>query len=87
MSISKPCFFCGDPVPVVFDHVALFDAWSSANRILCDSRSRFDGVRERLAWAAKDEANTGAHPLCALRWAIEEEDYSERYGIMPEMLS
>ena len=84
--MSKPCYFCGVMAPVTFDHAALFDAWSSANRILCDYRSRFDGDRERLEEAAKDETDTGAHPLCALRWAIEEEGYSERYGIMPEML-
>ncbi len=81
---KKPCYFCGIMAPVTFDHHALFDMWSHANRIMCDYRSRFDGVRERLEEAAKDETEFGCHPLCALRWAVKEEGYAERYGIMPD---
>lgn len=83
--IYKPCYFCGVLAPVTFDHVALFDIWEGVNKVIAPFRSRFDGVRKRLEWAAKDETETGAHPLCALRWALKEEGYSERYGIMPEI--
>ena len=81
---AKPCYFCGLAAPVTFDHRALFDQWSYANQIIADFRSRFDGMRERLKWAAKDETEFGCHPLCALQWAIKEEGYAERYGIIPE---
>lgn len=76
---EKPCFFCGKPAPVTFDAKAVFGDWSARNHIMFDHRARFDGVRKRLAWAALDESDTGAHPLCALRWAVTEEDYAERY--------
>jgi len=82
--MTKPCYFCGVMAPVTFDRRALFDEWSYANRIVCDYRSRFDGVWERLEWAAKDETEFGAHLRCALQWAIKEEEYAERYDVIPE---
>jgi len=81
---TKPCYFCGLAAPVTFEHRHVFGEWSYANQIIADFRSRFDGMRERLKWAAKDETEFGCHPLCALQWAIKEEGYAERYGIIPE---
>ena len=75
----KPCFFCGELAPVVWDSEAVFNDWSARNEIVCDWRSRFDGVRERLKWASIDESDKGAHPICALKWAVKEEGFNERY--------
>ena len=77
--VTKPCFVCGEPAPVTFDAEAVFEDWSARNRIICDYRARFDGVRERLKWAALDETEEGAHPLCALTWAVTKEGFQERY--------
>lgn len=82
----KPCYFCGILAPVTFDHAALFNSWVDANSIIAPFRSRFNGMRERLKWAAKDETDTGAHPLCALQWAIKEEGYAERYEATEVMI-
>lgn len=76
---QKPCHFCGEPAPSTFDAEAVFDEWSSRNKIVADWRSRFDGVRERLEWAALDETDEGAHPACALDWAVRCEGYATRY--------
>ena len=75
----KPCFFCKKLAPNTFDATEVFDDWSSRNQIISDFRSRFDGVRERLKWAALDETDKGAHPECALKWAVTEEGFNERY--------
>ena len=64
-----------------YDHAIVFDAWANDNQIINEWRSRFDGVRERLEWAALDETKEGAHSSCALRWAVREEGYAERYPI------
>ena len=82
----KPCFFCKKPSEVdksgvFFDHKFVFAAWSSHNKILCDGRSRFDGVREKLKWAALDETEEGAHAMCALFWAVSEEGFITRYPV------
>lgn len=76
----EPCFFCGKSASVTFNHADLFDRWVVANYVIAPSRSCFNGMRERLEWAAKDETKTGAHATCALRWAVKEEGYSERYA-------
>jgi hypothetical protein len=75
----KPCFFCNKPAPTEWDSNAIFDDWSSRNNVICDWRCRFDGIRERLKWASVDETNKGAHPECALKWAVTEEGFNERY--------
>ena len=82
--MSKPCFICHAPSEVnedglFFDAESVFDRWSYANRIICNWRSRFDGVRVRLKWAALDETEDGAHATCVLEWAIREEGFAERY--------
>ena len=84
MSKKKPCFECGAPAPTTFDARTLFDAWAESNAIIASWRCRFDAVRARLEWAAVDETDTGAHPLCALRWAIRTEGFAERYPVLPE---
>jgi hypothetical protein len=75
----KPCYFCGKTASVTFDAEAVFDCWAEKNGIICAYRSRFDGVREALHWASVDESDKGAHPECALRWAVECEGFGKRY--------
>ena len=81
----KPCYFCGRPAPNTFDAKSVFDTWASDNGIIASCRSRFDGIRDRLSWAALDETDKGAHPECALKWAIDAEDFGTRYPIIPTL--
>jgi hypothetical protein len=81
----KPCVFCGKPSEPTFDHVKVFDAWAAANHVLIPDRSRFDGIKKRLEWAAKDETDEGCHPECALRWAITEEKFEAQYPVIPDL--
>ena len=83
----KPCFACGKPAPVTFDHKDLFASWVSANQVICPWRARFEGVKERLKWASLDETDTGAHPKCSLEWAIREENFDERYPLVDEAVA
>lgn len=80
--ISKPCHFCGSPAPVTFDAEAVFDTWANDNGIIAPCRSRFDGVRERLAWSALDETDRGSHAECALKSAIDAEGFGTRYPLV-----
>lgn len=64
---------------MTFDAVKVFNDWSSRNKIMSAWRSRFDGVREKLNWAALDETDKGCHPECALKWAVQTEEYSSQY--------
>lgn len=80
----KPCFFCGQSAEVTFDPETVFDLWAEENQIISPCRSRFDDVREKLEWAARDETEYGCHRLCALKWAIETEGFSVRYPLIPE---
>jgi hypothetical protein len=75
----KPCFVCGKQAPTAWDAVAVLDKWVEINGVVAVGRSRFDGMRERLQWASVDEDENGAHPICALQWAIEAEGYGTRY--------
>ncbi len=61
----------------------IFDSWSYSNRIMCDYRSRFDGVRKRLKLAVR----RGDPPRKALQESISLEGYAERYPIIPEEIS
>lgn len=79
--IEKPCFVCGSPAPVTFDAVSVFAEWSADNEIVCDWRSRFDGIRDRLRLAASDENGLVAHPACAMRWAVSEAGFLDRYPV------
>lgn len=72
---QKPCYFCGKMAPVTFDAEQVFDDWSTKNEVICDWRSRFDGVRARLEWASLDESDKGCHPECALEYALREEGF------------
>lgn len=73
---QKPCYFCRKMAPVTFDPEEVFNDWSIKNKIICDWRSRFDGVRARLEWAALDETDKGCHPECALEYALREEGFT-----------
>lgn len=89
MIITKPCFVCNKDVTlpddgVWFDPDRLFAVWSAENEIVCDWRARFDGVRENLKWASLDEDAAGAHAICSLEWAIEQEGYNFRYPKIPK---
>lgn len=77
--MTKPCFYCHKSAPVTFDAKVVFRDWADDNEIIATWRARFDGIKRRLAWAALDESDEGAHPKCALRWAVEEEGFGERY--------
>jgi hypothetical protein len=81
--LAKPCFICKAPTFTTggrfFDHEAVFAAWSAHNQIMFDWRSRFDGVREGLRWAALDETAEGSCATCALAWAVRETGWSDRY--------
>lgn len=77
----KPCEFCHKPAPATFDAKRVFNIWADQNEIISPDRSRFDGVRECLNWAALDESETGAHPDCALRWAVTREGFFSRYPL------
>lgn len=95
MTTSKPCIVCEQPASLTcgdkfFDPEWVFSAWASVNRIICPDRSRFDGIRNYLAWAADDESDDGAHAFCALKHAIQYETgdgecvgFSTRYPIIP----
>ncbi len=76
--LKKPCFFCGLMAPVTFNADEIFSNWSVENKIICDWRSRFDSVRDRLSWAALDESDKGSHSKCALEWATREEGFTIR---------
>jgi len=80
MTKTKPCHFCKLDAPTIFDADNIFYKWAYRNMIINPDRSRFEGVRERLKWAALDETEYGCHPECALEWAVREEGYMERYG-------
>lgn len=87
--MSKPCLFCKKPAELshgaeFFDWRAVFSEWATRNKIISPDRCRFDGVRDRLAWAALDENNAGAHAACALDWAVRNEDYATRYPARSE---
>lgn len=82
--VKKPCFYCGKPATrrypkVFFQWRRVFREWVDRNKIISADRSRFDGMRERLRWAALDETDEGAHAQCALEWAVLHEGYSRRY--------
>lgn len=77
----KPCFICKQPAPVTFDAKCVFDLWATQNGIIAPCRSRFDNVREALRWAALDESDEGAHPECALHWAVSETGWDCRYPL------
>ncbi len=84
----KPCFVCHKPAPTnggkpIFSWEEAFDEWADRNNIISRDRSRFDGVRARLEWAATDETGEGAHPECALKWSVEEEGFGGRYPALP----
>ena len=88
----KPCFACRQSSPLMFgdrffDPEAVFESWSAENQIICDWRSRFDGVRRALDWASLDESDDGAHAECALRWAIKESKWDCRYPRIPAGLN
>ena len=88
----KPCFACRQSSPLMFgdrffDPEAVFESWSAENQIICDWRSRFDGVRRALDWASLDENDDGAHAECALRWAIKESKWDCRYPRIPAGLN
>lgn len=55
----------------------LFDEWSTLNKVMSDTRSRFDGLREAFA-------------VCTTRVdamaALEQEGYQNRYPLLPEWL-
>lgn len=74
--VQNPCYFCGKMAPVTFDPEEAFDDWSIKRKIICDWRSRFDGLRERLKWASLDETDKGCHPKCALEYALREEGFA-----------
>lgn len=83
---AKPCFVCGKPAVLThgdrfFDHELVMSRWETANAVMCPWRSRFDGMRAILEWAALDENEEGAHAECALRWAIKRENYDTRYPV------
>jgi len=84
---SKPCFICGNPSELLFgnkffDPERAFKHWADKNKIISSWRSRFDGVRDRLEWAALDETNEGAHANCTLEWAIKKEGFANRYPLI-----
>ena len=78
----KSCFRCGQPAPDTFDATEIFEAWEGVNQIVASFRSRFDGMNEKLLWAAA-VGPRGAHVRCALEWAIHEEGYATRYPVVP----
>jgi hypothetical protein len=82
--ITKPCFCCKQPAELAagdkfFDAHLVFEDWATRNQIISPDRSRFDGVRSGLAWAALDETDEGAHAACALGWIVQREGFGGRY--------
>jgi hypothetical protein len=55
----------------------LFDVWSSMNEVMCDFRSRFDVLRERLPMCTS---------LSQARALLAQEQFDRRYPLLPESL-
>ena len=60
----------------------VFGSWSAENGIICDRRSRFDGMREGIAELISDGRLTAQ----TFRELLVREEYDKRYPNLPEQL-